>query len=295
MKKSTKILLCISAASIALGVVLLAAGIALGADPAYALQSGMLDLTLQKERTQPVSPDGRYALPAEGLTGLSIDWVDGRVVVETYDGDEILFQETASCGLDEGSALAYEVRDHILYIDSTPTEVGLFLSGTFPKDKELHVYLPKAAGWRELEISAVDADVAVSGAHLAKLKADLTAGDLTLSQTELEELSFSSVSGDLRVSGAQAEKVHVSTTSGALEAQLERCPQSIHFDTVSGNAALYLPEDSAFTVQLDTVSGVLESDFPSIQRDDTFTVGDGSARFDMETTSGSVQIRRSGE
>ncbi len=47
MKKSTKILLCLSVAFIALGTILVLGSICFGADPVYAFQSGMLDFSIR--------------------------------------------------------------------------------------------------------------------------------------------------------------------------------------------------------------------------------------------------------
>ncbi len=77
MKKSTKILLCLSAVLIAFGTLLAAASfIFLGADPVGAFQSKMFVFTIQQKRTSEFSLDGRYSIPANGLEGLSIDWID---------------------------------------------------------------------------------------------------------------------------------------------------------------------------------------------------------------------------
>lgn len=290
MKKSTKILLCFSTAFIALGGILTVGSFAFGVDPVYAFQSGMLDFTIQQKRTSEFSSDGRYSIPADEIAELSIDWLDGTIVVEVYDGSEIILQENGPFSLDESNALMYTKENDTLKISSAPSHSGLSLSGLGQESKELHIYLPKNEEWKKLQIDAQDADVSINEMNFSNLKVDVVDGDLSLSGVKLEDLAFSSLEGNLTVKGSQIEKINVDTTSGGVNASLISCPQSIQFDTLSGNVKLYLPDDSEFALQMDTVSGILDSDFVGAHSEEYFTVGTGAAQFKMNTTNGSVQI-----
>lgn len=290
MKKSTKILLCLSTSFIALGAILMVGSLALGVDPVYAFQSGMFDFNAQQKRTSEFSADGQYSVPADGITELSIDWLDGTIEVEVYDGSEIILQEIGSSALNESNSLMYTKEKNTLRIVSAPSQIGVFLSDTRYESKELHIYLPKNAEWNGLQIDAQDANIFINSMNFPNLKVDVVDGDLFLSKVKLENLSFNSVEGNLTVKDAQIEKIKADTTSGGMNASLTNSPQSILFDTLSGKAELYLPDDSEFVLQMDTISGILDSDFMGTYNGKYFTVGAGVAQFKMNTTSGSVQV-----
>lgn len=292
MKKSTKIILCLSAIFIALGAVLTVGSFAFGVDPVYAFQSGMLDFTIQQKRTTEFSSDGRYSIPAEGITELSVDWLDGTIEVEVYDGSEIILQETSSSLLNESNALMYTKKNDTLEVISAPSQYGITLSGICQGSKDLHIYLPQNIEWEKVQIDAQNSDISISRMTSSNLKVDVVDGDLSLSKVELEDLSFNSMEGNLIVKSSQIEKMDVDTTSGDINADLRICPQSIRFDTLNGDTKLYLPADSEFTIQMDTVSGNLNSDFSGIHKDEYFTVGSGTAQFKMDTSSGSVQVHK---
>lgn len=288
MKKSTKIMLCLSTVFIALGAILMVGSLAFGVDPVYAFQSGMFDFKVQQKRTSEFSVDGQYSVPADGITALSIDWLDGTIEVEVYDGSEIILQETNSAALNESNSLMYTREKNTLEIVSAPSQTGLFLSDT--GRKKLHIYLPKNIEWKRLQIDAQDTDISINSMNFQNLRVDVVAGDLSLSKVKLENLSFSSLEGNLTVEDAQIEKINVDTTSGGMTARLTNCPQSIQFDTLSGDTKLYLPYDSEFMLQMDTISGILDSAFVGTYNEDRFIVGNGSAQFKMSTTDGSVQL-----
>lgn len=288
MKKSTKILLCLATAFIALGAILTAGSMAFGVDPVYAFQSGMLDFKVEQKRTSEFSVDGQYSVPADGITALSIDWLDGTIEVEVYDGSEIILQETNSAALNESNSLMYTREKNTLEIVSAPSQSGLFLSDT--GRKKLHIYLPKSTEWKDIKIDAQDADISINGMIAATVKANVVDGDLSLSKVDLGCLTFSSMEGNMTAKDSQIEKINADTTSGGMTASLTNCPESIHFDTMSGDTKLYLPCDSTFMVQMDTISGTLDTDFVGTYSEDRFTVGNGNAQFQLSTTNGSVQI-----
>ena len=294
MKKSTKILLCLSTVFIALGAILLVVSFALGANPVQAFERGMFDFTVQEARTSEFSQDGRYVIPAEGIENLYIDWIDGKIEIEAYDGSEIILEETAST-LDENNALMYELDNSSLEIDHAPSRNGFSLSGIKTGSKDLNVYLPKSIAWKNVEVDAVDVDITVADMVISNLNVDLVGGDLSLSDVKLEDLFFDSMSGNFTAKGSQIEKIKVDTTSGRINASLTNCPRSIQFDTLSGDTKLYLPDNSEFELQVDTFSGDFASDFTGRYNEDHFTVGNGSARFEINTTNGSVEIQKSGD
>lgn len=295
MKKSTKILLCLSTAFIALGVILMVESLVFGVDPVYAFQSGMFNFQVQQKRSSEFSVDGQYSVPVDGITELSIDWLDGKVEVEVYDGSEIILKETSNSALNESNSLMYTRKNNTLEIVSGPSQVGLSLSEIGYNMKELHVYLPANIQWKGIQMDVQDADVSINSMDIQDFKMDVVDGDLFFSKVKLENLSFSSVEGNLIAEDSQLEKVNMDTVSGGITASLINCPQSIWFDTISGDTKLYLPNESEFMLQMDTVSGTMDTDFVGTHSEENFTVGNGSAQFNVSTSDGAVQILKNEE
>ncbi len=289
MKKSTKILLCLSAVFIGLGAILTVSALCLGVKPVSAFESGIFDFTVQEAGTSEFSQDGRYVISADGIENLYIDWVDGKIEIEAYDGSEIILEESAST-LDENNSLVYRLDNKSLEINSAASRSGFRVSGIRTLSKDLHIYLPKSIAWKNVEVGGVDVDITVSDMVISNLNADFVDGELSLSNVKLEDMFFDSMAGNFTAKGSQIKKIKVDTTSGRINADLTNCPDSIKFDTLSGDVRLYLPHDSEFSLELDALSRSFNSDFEGVYSDSQFTVGNGKAQFAIDSVSSSVQI-----
>ena len=74
-------------------------------------------------------------------------------------------------------------------------------------------------------------------------------------------------------------------------AELDNVPYEIDMDTASGSVELVLPKDAGFAVNMDTMSGKFDSDFPYSSKNGVYLSGDGACRIDMSSMSGKVSIR----
>lgn len=290
MKKTTKILLGFATVFIAFGAVLVVGSLAFGVKPTYAIQSGALDFSIQEKRTSEFSQDGKYSIPADKLSELSVDWLNGTITVESYDGSEVILEEEGDFPLDKNNALMYTKENSALIINNAPSQIGISLSNAGVKNKELHIYLPEKIKWEKLKIDAQNTDIDINKLDIADVNIDVADGDFSLTDSVLEKLAFNSMEGNLTVKESQIEKVKADTTSGGINASFVSCPRSVMFDTLNGDAKMYLPKDSEFVLQMDTVSGTLDSEFSGIHSEECLTVGSGAAQFKMSTTDGSVQI-----
>ena len=98
------------------------------------------------------------------------------------------------------------------------------------------------------------------------------------------------VSGSLQLSG-EADHVSFDGVSGGMALDLLTAPQKISTDTISGSIRLNLPQDASFSVELDSVSGKLDNEFPSTQRGDLYYCGQGGGTYQFDSVSGDVIIR----
>lgn len=294
MKKSKKILLCIAAVCISLGTIFTVIGIAAGVSPVKAFHEGIFDFSLGGKRTSAYSPDGRYEIPAEGLRRLDISWCDGEVTIERYEGETIVLEESCSVPFDEKNSLVYEEKNGTLKLSEMPGKVEIRMSPIAYEPKDLHIFIPRDMLAEKVSVSGLDTDIRVEGLSASELNIDVTDGDLSLHRGELDRLKFNALDGGVTVRDAKIREVSVDTIAGGIVGDFSLCPQELHFNTMSGDVRLILPEDSQFRCSLDTMAGHLDSAFPGAYQDDLYVVGDGSAELTIDTIDGSVSLEKAG-
>lgn len=263
--------------------------------------------------------------PAETeVTGLKIDWVNGKIDVKVGSGDVIRITEQSAYGeLKEDHQLKLSSSDGILRIKWGRD--FLFFNIFENRRKDLTVEVPQAVAeaMEELSCSNTSGQITVSGFTAEEMNASSTSGDIKLGSLKLsgglnvsstsgkievedasisEELSASTTSGAILLSNVQAEKADLDTVSGdvscggslqelsantvsaSVRAELTACPEEVDLDSVSGCLTLVIPENSGFEVDYSSVSGSFSSDFPA-------TTGSGkSGRAKYSSGSASFQF-----
>lgn len=240
------------------------------------------------------------------VEAVDIDWVQGSVRVEYYDGDEVTVSETADKELGDKNSLYY-------WLDGTTLRVRFAKSGGWHSRwpyKELTVRLPEGTELTSLEAQTVSAGLSVEGAaaRMARLETvsgrmdidgcrfsygelNTVSGALTASLTgQTEELEADTVSGTIDVTGA-IRAFSADSTSGDVRLTALAAPDSLEIETVSGTVTLYLPEAAGFTLDVDTVSGGFQSALDCrMDGRGEYVFGDGRRDYEISTTSGGVRV-----
>lgn len=311
MKKHVKVLLCLSAGLVSLGLVLSTIGLATGAQLSPILQNGLWNISVSTaQREHPVSPDGLYTVSREGIHGLAIDWLDGEITVVPYAGSEIVIQETSPMGLSERNSLRYTVKNGLLSISGAPGQVffGGFSDQLF-SDKTLTVQLPADLALETMDLAVADADIFLQGLQLQELNLDCLDGDLSLVDSTMDALSLNCADGDLALANCQTQSLEInsldgdvaaancaiaqlklSTAGGDFTGSLTRCPEQVEVDSMDGSVALTLPAESQFTASFTSLDGDYTSSFPGVFQGGIHTVGNGSAQITMSTMNGDLSI-----
>ena len=138
-----------------------------------------------------------------------------------------------------------------------------------------------------LDLESVSGRIAVE-VDGGKIDAETTSGEIRVHGGALEHVDCTSVSGDIEISG---------TPRRGKEAA------EISVENFSGGIRLELPESVGAELSVETFSGTIRSDFggaverermgPGASLEDSW--GDGSARVDLSTFSGSVDVRKAGK
>ncbi len=234
------------------------------------------------------------------LTGLDVDWINGRVELKIGTESHVKIEETANRALGDEEKLQLSSSGGTLRIkwDNKFLNFSIFEN----RYKDLVVELPRSlAGKLELlECSTTSGNISVKGLAAERAEVQSTSGDLELSglkgkygsfsttsgkigleDSSFEEsLSVSTVSGSCDLSGNKGGAVSLNTVSGSLDyqgsaatldansisapvfAELSTCPEQAGLHSVSGGLTLAIPENTGFEVDYSSISGTFSSDFP---------------------------------
>ena len=264
--------------------------------------------------------DERMAADPRGKVEVSN--VAGRVEVEGWEQHEVAVTGTLGRGVKE---VRFERHGGTI-------EVEVVHDSRFERFRDhgearLVVRVPRAS---EVEVECVSADVVASGL-MGDLEVEVVSGDVTIDVASAA-VHAESVTGDLElrstrgfvkaesVSGGigvhlDAGEVVLETVSGDIEARVDSLAKGraeslsgdlrfegdlaaagrLKLDTKSGDIELRLPARVSAEVELEVVTGDVESDFGSGGRDPgdwNLTLGAGGARLEASTFSGDIELRR---
>ena len=167
-----------------------------------------------------------------------------------------------------------------------------------------------------LDIDAGSGGVEVRDASGARLNIDNGSGSISLTDVQSESclidtgsggvtgggvqcgtLSVDVGSGSVRLDRIRSTDVTVDAGSGGVSLSFTAAPKGLTVDAGSGRVTVALPDGVDASVDIETGSGGITSDFPvrttRVQRNSLRgTIGDGAGRIRIETGSGSVYLRR---
>ena len=129
---------------------------------------------------------------------------------------------------------------------------------------------------------------------------DSVNGDVTIENVSAE-VNVDTVNGDIDVSGL-ADDAELDTVNGKIQVSFTSFEghQRASCDTVNGSIHVYLPENASASVNAESLNGSIKGgDFDLnvnkgrfIGRDMHGTIGDGSARLNLDTVNGSIRVAR---
>ncbi|MEA4973565.1 MAG: DUF4097 family beta strand repeat-containing protein [Candidatus Metalachnospira sp.] len=254
---------------------------------------------------------GNNEVDAAGLSDIEINWIDGSVNIEGYDGDTIKFYEECGRELDDNDLLHYCNSGNKLTIQySSSKKIPISLGG-FDLHKSLTVQVPESMmdQFNDLTIDAVSSDinikninskyidieslsgkVSLSSIKVSKIDVETASGDIDSDNITVDKTSnMSTISGNVSLNGSISD-IDFESTSGDLKVNSNVCPSNVDTDTTSGNVTLNIPDNDGFTYSCDGLSGDLKCDFPTNVEKGEGTYGNGNADFSFNTVSGDINI-----
>lgn len=235
---------------------------------------------------------GGAEIKGDEVSNLEVNWIDGSVEIEVYDGDTIQFSETSRSNLEEKEKLQYYNDKGRLIIQYQKPNKKFFSFGSGNMNKELTIKIPVATAKRMgvVEVDTISTDSRIHGIMADKIELDSTSGDFEVVSCYTKKFAFDSTSGsltgkslivegeldtdtingDVEVEGS-IQKANLGSTSGDIHIDSDICPDKVVTDTINGDVILVIPENDGFTYEKDTINGSLECEFQVTQRDDEGT------------------------
>lgn len=217
---------------------------------------------------------GNNSIHATELEEIEINWISGSVKVDTYKGDTIEVSETYSGSLSTADYVRSLYEDGKLLIQFRESRFLWF--GSFSGNKALHLRIPEALA-----------------KNIKNLSVDSVSSDNTLSGLAVQNCDLDNVSGQIHMEGA-VENFNLDTVSGDCQLTSNITPKNVDSDSVSGDFTLIIPDQRGFSIEHDTVSGKISSDF-SMTRfdDDEYIFGDGGTdEWKFDSVSGDIYIQK---
>ncbi len=245
------------------------------------------------------------------ITRLDIEWNEGKVNLIPFEGSKVKIEEQYDGELDRQYNLRYKVENATLTIKPCASgELPYSLNDMF--EKELNIYIPYALSEKltDIKINTSSAYVFINeGIHTETVNITSTSGQITIKDISCDTMQLESVSGHINLSDISArllnttntsgqtkltaknvDKLTIESVSGAIIAQAHIAPKSADLESVSGEISLKIPENDGFTLDFDTVSGCISSDF-SLGSNDVYK--NGEKQYKIETVSSNVRIAKS--
>jgi DUF4097 and DUF4098 domain-containing protein YvlB len=250
---------------------------------------------------------------------LAVNNFSGRITVTAWNRNEV---QVRSASADEDAALRIENSGGELRVSQRmrygPSEIDLSInvpawlplslqgqetdivvSGTAAPVRAQSVSgdITLSGGADNVSLSSVEGDVRVSGVRgtldIEAVDGDVTASDIT------GGLSVQGVDGDIRLESVTSSAVRVSTVDGdVIYAGPFAANGSYSFKTHDGDLTLRPAGALNATVSVSTWSGDFESAVPVTINGSqdgkhfSFTLGNGSARIDLEAFDGQIRLER---
>lgn len=248
---------------------------------------------------------GGGSLSAEGVTALSVDWLNGSV--ELLPSSDGLFhvEESASRTCDDAELLHMRIANGVLSVKYAKSGTSIL-----HLTKALTVRVPQGLLER-LDVDTVSADIRDSGVSAPEAELQTVSGGIQVSDASIKTLTLGTVSGGIRADNVLCNDITASSTSGSISLVgdteeialdsvsgdltfevLAKAPRSIRTESTSGNIKLCLPASVGFTAQFSSVSGDFSSDLAASKNNNIYTAGDGGIEIHASTVSGDLKIQK---
>ena len=252
-----------------------------------------------------LAPGADTTLVVSRGASLNVANYAGEVFIEAWDRNAVRIQADHS------------EEDKVLIHPSNGN--GSFTVKAYSRDEgdrsaDLRLVVPV---WMNVNVSGIHTDVIVTGTR-GQVRAETVHGDVIVRggrnriilNTVNQDICVSdaigtvraeTVNGDAFVWRAESDSIDVSTVNGTIVYEGTMNPKGVYrFTSHNGDIEVAVPRVAGATVAVSTFAGEFESNFPvtltgiNTSKRFQFCVGDCSARVELESFQGAIQIYKAG-
>ena len=249
---------------------------------------------------------------------LAVDCHEGEIVVRVWPRDAVHIEATharrVAVATERDSTLIqvsasgrHGVPAHVEYRLTVPAWMPLQLDGISTdisvegtrgeiRAQTVHGDVTVEGGGEFISLGSVDGEVNLSGAR-GRIQVSSVNDEVRVSRT-IGDVSATSVNGDVALEQVDATSVDANTINGSVYFDGPfRAGGAYKLSSHQGAIVIGMPERPAVAVSVATFSGDFSSSFPVTLTEKkgkrfNFTLGSGSARLELESFQGSIQLLR---
>jgi hypothetical protein len=273
------------------------------------INNTVTDITDEYEESNSYNYADITTFNPDEITDITISWAAGKVVVNSYDGDEIIIKQYSDATNDELNPFIYDCNsdDNTLCIYSSENEFkfsdfiedGLSSFSSYKSlssEKTLSVSIPNGAYIDNLTIISASADTSVSNVDPAYVRIESYSGTVSAASLNSSTIIINTMSGTTQISDVISDEFDISTVSADIDFNLTdntSYKRGININTVSGNAIISFPENcNGFMAETNSLSGNFNSEFNGKQNDDEYVYGESQTRIEFNSVSGNLEIKK---
>ena len=238
---------------------------------------------------------------AEQADRIKINWTSGSLLLEAYDGAQILLTEE-NAPEEESRQVHSRLKDGVLSVYPAASGVGnLFSPAALERKLTVRVPAAMAGAMQSIELDAASAGLSAAGFKVGSFEIDTASGSVTLTDVSVgNTLDIDVASGHISLTRVAAKKIDIDSGSGGGNLS-EVTAQTLKIDTSSGG---FDCEGSFDRVDIDNASGrfVLTAaaapssiDYDAASGSFTLNAPDPAPRSvyaDLDAASGKMTVRR---
>jgi DUF4097 and DUF4098 domain-containing protein YvlB len=142
----------------------------------------------------------------------------------------------------------------------------------------------------EIELKSTSGSIILeSGWNAGETEIETTSGSIQAAVKQTKEFKASSTSGKIHAVLGETKKVKFHSTSGSILAEIASM-EELDIRATSGNVTAHLPAAPGFTARVETTSGDFQHTLPLNKEGKTYRCGDSSAKAEIHTVSGNINI-----
>ena len=254
--------------------------------------TGGIGLNLFSKYRKPAASQSSGTVISEGtpihgedVEKLDISWVAGDVRIVPGAQEEITVTEDR---LDSDQPMVLRRDGSRLVVEFCESS---WYSSLSTQKKDLTVTVPAAWSGKTLKVNLVSAGLTCTGLDLEQAELSTVSGACTLRDCTVGTLKMEAASGNLNFTGA-LRQLKFDGVSARANLTVQEAPEGIKMNSVSGNLDLTLPAGCGFTLDNSTISGRLDTDFPTAEQGGKTVSGDGACEIELNGVSASAHIRQ---